>query len=101
MHVDRLATLRMTRAGGTTEVVPFPFVLHAGAVVEQANSRFLDSAVAGAPAALGMTRLGDEGVRFGAVVETPCQAEGAMGVRGILRLRQPIRETRIGWLRSG
>jgi hypothetical protein len=47
--------------GGTTEVVPFPFVLHAGAVAAQANSGFLDSAVpfgfAQGPAALGMTKL--------------------------------------------
>jgi hypothetical protein len=43
---------------GTTEVVPFPFVLYLGAVGVQANSGFLDFAVAIAPAALGMTELG-------------------------------------------
>lgn len=34
------------------------FVLHVGAVAAQADSWFLDSAVAGAPATLGMTKLG-------------------------------------------
>jgi hypothetical protein len=35
---------------GTTEVVPFPFLLHAGAVVAQADNRFLGASL------LGMTR---------------------------------------------
>jgi hypothetical protein len=37
----------------------FPFVLHAGALAAQTDSRFLDFAVAVAPATLGMTRLGE------------------------------------------
>jgi hypothetical protein len=32
---------------GTTAVVPFPFVLHAGAVVAWANSRFLVASLLG------------------------------------------------------
>ena len=47
----------MTSAGGTTEVMSFPFVLHAGAVLVQADSGFLGSAVAVAPAALEMTKV--------------------------------------------
>jgi len=33
--------------GGAAEVVPFPFVLHAGAVVAQADSGFLVAALLG------------------------------------------------------
>ena len=49
------AALRMTGSeegwiNGTTEVAPFPFVLHAGAVAAQADSRFLVASL------LGMTR---------------------------------------------
>jgi hypothetical protein len=38
-------------AGGTTEVVPFPFVLYSGAGAAEADSRFLVASL------LGMTRL--------------------------------------------
>src|SRR5580658_10403303 len=48
---------RITGDSGRTESRITSFVLYAGAVVAQANSRFLDSAVAIAPAALGMTKV--------------------------------------------
>lgn len=39
------------------KIMPFPFGRHAGAVAARADRRFLDSAVAIAPAALGMTKV--------------------------------------------